>query len=339
MRALVVSAGPYFSVQDVYEGWVYGLQRNGVQVAEFNLHERLHFYTSAMIERDGDLRHAFNDETAARLATQGLYAAAYKLWPDVIFITSGLFVEPEAYKILRDRGHKVVLIDTESPYELGRLLAIAGDCDAVATNDPVVLPGLREVCRNSHYVPHGYNPERHCAGPVDPALAGDVGFVGTGYPSRTELLEAVDWSGIELRLGGNWDHIADDSPLGKALVHERHACMANSDAVRLYRSVKVGLNLYRREIHAHGHADGWAMGPREVELAAIGTFFLRDSRPESDGVLGMLPCGSRDPGELGEQLRYWLSHDAEREALANRARAAVADRTFTNTTAMFLRHI
>lgn len=339
MRALVVSAGPYYSVHDVYEGIVAGLRANGVEVAPYNMHERLQFYSSAMLDRGGELRHALNEEAACRAASQGIYSAAYKLWPDVIVITSGFFVEPEAYRILRSRGHKVVLWDTEAPYELPRTLAIARDCDMVVTNDPVVLPALREVCRNSHYVPHGYHPDRHCPGPPDPLLVGDVGFVGTGYPSRVALLEAVDWSGIDLRLGGMWQSLDDDSTLAKAVVHDRDECMDNADAVRLYRSVRLGLNLYRREHQDGAHADGWAMGPRDVELAAVGTFFLRDSRPESDGVLGMLPVASRDSNELGEQIRWWLSHDDARRRLADRARAAVADRTFRDTTAMFLRHL
>lgn len=79
-----------------------------------------------------------------------------------------------------------------------------------------------------------------------------------------------------------------------------------------------------------------AMGPREVEMAACGMFFLRDPRPEGDQVLGMLPTFA-SPADAGEKLRWWLEHDAAREAVAEQARAAIEDRTFDASAAQLLR--
>jgi hypothetical protein len=69
------------------------------------------------------------------------------------------------------------------------------------------------------------------------------------------------------------------------------------------------------------------MGPREVELSAIGCFWLRDPRPESDETFPMLPAFS-SPHELGEKLRWWCAHDMERQQAAQMAREAVAGWTF-----------
>jgi hypothetical protein len=96
------------------------------------------------------------------------------------------------------------------------------------------------------------------------------------------------------------------------------------------------LNLYRREAENEHLAFGQAMGPREVEMAACGLFFLRDPRPESDKVLSMLPTFTT-PGEASELLRYWLARPEQRIELAARAREAVADRTFTNRAVELLR--
>jgi hypothetical protein len=109
------------------------------------------------------------------------------------------------------------------------------------------------------------------------------------------------------------------------MVHDVAYCMDNADAVRLYRSARSSLNLYRKE--ASATADGWAMGPREVELAATNTFFVREPRGESDEVLHMLPT-FRSAGELREVLCWWLGHDKQREAAAASARSAIAERTF-----------
>jgi hypothetical protein len=67
VRALLVSPGPFFSVQDVFEGWAEGLAANGVQVHTFNMHDRLQFYTQAEFKRrndDGDeeYRRGFDEE-------------------------------------------------------------------------------------------------------------------------------------------------------------------------------------------------------------------------------------------------------------------------------------
>lgn len=77
------------------------------------------------------------------------------------------------------------------------------------------------------------------------------------------------------------------------------------------------------------------MGPREVELAACGTFFLREPRGEGDEVLPMLPTFTT-PAEFQSLLREWLTRDDDRTALAHKARAAVADRTFVNHAAWLL---
>jgi hypothetical protein len=46
-----------------------------------------------------------------------------------------------------------------------------------------------------------------------------------------------------------------------------------------------------------------------------------------------------DPGDFGDQLRWWLAHDTERAEASRLARLAVADRTFTNNAAQMLRRL
>jgi len=87
------------------------------------------------------------------------------------------------------------------------------------------------------------------------------------------------------------------------------------------------VNLYRIEGTDDSTHTGWSCTPREIELAAAGTFFLRQPRPESDELFGMLPTFT-DPSDFTEQLRWWLDHDDERNEAAAKAQAAVADRTF-----------
>lgn len=334
MRALVVHPGPNFSVADVHNGWVKGLQANGVETISYNLDARLSMYAQAHIQRDGDWLKLFTAEEAAQLASKGIEAACYEWWPDLVVIVSGFYVPPFTYKLLRARGHKVVILHTESPYEDSRQLERAPFADLNLLNDPTNLEQFQAVS-NAVYMPHAYDPDIHFPQEPDPDLRSDFCFVGTGYPSRIEFLEAVDWTGIDVAIGGNWGNLDPDSPLLPFLVHDRAHCCPNEETARLYAATKASVNLYRREALTSELEQGWAMGPREVELAATGVFFLRDPRGEGDEVLPMLPTFT-GPEDFGEQLRWWLAHDDAREEAARQAQAAVADRTFTNHAARLL---
>jgi spore maturation protein CgeB len=326
----------------VYSGWLDALRKLGVQVEEYNLDARLTFYTSALLETDHRaesgqvmLRKALDYEQAIGLALNGIMAAAYRLWPDVLLIVSGLFVDEQMLDCIRSRGTRVVIVHTEEPYEHDRQLALAAHADINLVNDPLHLDAYRAVAP-TWYVPHAYRPYRHFPRPAVPGLASDFCFVGTGYPSRIAFLEQVDWSGLRVKLAGNWVGLGESSPLRPLLVGDVDYCMDNAETADLYASAEVSANLYRREADRPELAAGWAMGPREVELAAMGRFFLRDSRGESDEVLPMLPTFA-DPGDFGEQLRWWLGRPADRAEAAAKAREAVAGRTFDAHARMLLR--
>lgn len=329
-RTLLVHPGPTFSVADVHDGWLAALQALGGRVESFNLQDRLAFYMNAHLKIDGDpvayRRWTDDPQQAAGLASQGLKAVCYDYWPDVVIVVSSFYIPPQVLESLRRRGHRLVLLATESPYEDDWQIAQAPWFDHVILNDPTNLEQFRAITPTT-YLPHAYDPKRHHPRPVTPELACDFGFVGTGYPSRIRFLERVDWSGLTVKLGGNWADLADDSPLRPFVIHPLAECYPNDQAVELYASAKVSANLYRREANLPHLASGWAMGPREVELAACGTFFIRDARGESDEVLGMLPS-FRSDRDFGDLARWWAAHDDARADAVLAARAAVEDRTF-----------
>ena len=333
-KALVVHPGPHFSVADVHNGLLKGLRQCGVDAHEYNLHDRLNFYSEAHLPDGDGYRRAFSEEAAIRMAVKGLEQTLYEWWPDIVVIVSGFFIPPEMWAVLARRPHHVVLWCTESPYEDDRQMQPARYADTVILNDPLNTDWFRTENERTFYLPHSYDPDVHHADAT--ARTTDFGFIGTGFASRIEFFEQVAWPTSDVVLGGNWAQLDDDSPLLPFLMHaDRAECVDNADTAAFYRRCKASVNLYRRETSEHGRADGWAMGPREVELAATGTFFLRNPRGEGDDLLPMLPTFT-EPGEFADLLGWWLAHDAEREAAAERARLAVADRTFRNTAARLL---
>lgn len=272
---------------------------------------------------------------------QGISHALYTFWPDVVLFVSGFFTTAGLLDLIRKRNHKIVMLATESPYQEDVQLTRAPFVDLNMLNDPANMHLYDELGIPALYMPHAYRPHVHYPR-TGPYLADspDLIFIGTAFKSRVEFFERLDLHGIDTLIAGNeWGKIPETSPLvpyiGTGLTTAD--CINNTDTADLYRSAKMGLNFYRRESEDEHKDDiAIAMGPREVEMAAIGLPFLRDPREEGDRVLSMLPTFAT-PEDASEQLRWWLKHEAERDEIARKARAAVADRTFLNNAKRMLR--
>lgn len=336
MRWLAVHPGPQSSVHDTYTGWVEAIRGLGEHVIEYPLGSALAFYDDVYLEvSQGQFSKALSTENATNLAVDRLAGALWKVRPDVLFVVYGMFTSTDIFDRARRDGVRVVFLCTEEPYEHDRHLRIAPHVDVMLADDPTNLEALQALTR-AVYMPKAFRPSVHHPGPADPILACDFSFVGTGFPSRIQFLEAMDLDGLDVFLAGTWQHLAEASPLRRHILGSPAETMSNEDAAALYRSTAVGLNLYRREALRPELSAGWSIGPRELELAACGTFFLRDPRGEGDDVLHMLPT-FRSPGEASEQLRWWLARPDERAAVAEKACAAVQDRTFDHNAAAVMR--
>lgn len=337
-RVMIVHPGPQFSVHDVYMGWQEALIERGIRTHEYNLQDRIAFYESSYLytgKHDDSGAAQFkkaitHKDQVVGMASNGLMSAAYQFWPDVLIVVSAFFIPSRTLDIIRDRGTKVVLLFTESPYEEPRQLERAKHADLVLLNDPLKLPDYDAAGIPATYMPHAYRPRVHHPAPAKDDLATDFAFLGTGFPTRIEFFEKLialgAFDGIDVTLGGNWQNCRLDSPVLDYLSHDLTECVENELTTRVYQSARAGMNLYRHEADDDVKT-GIAMGPREVEMAACGLFFLRDPRPESDEILHMLPAFA-SPEDAAEQLRWWLAHDTEREKAAAQARAAIRDRTF-----------
>lgn len=335
MRILLVEPGPHFSVADVCNGWAVGLRQAGAQVVQLNLGDRLEFYARAHINLgDGQYRKALSDEDAVSVAVKGVETACYEVWPDVVLVVSGFYLPPAVYELMRLRGHRVALLCTEQPYELDREIRLAPLVDMVLLNDPTHIEQFQAVNPNVWYFPHAYDPDVHY--PSYGRAAHDFTFVGTGFESRIRFLEKVCWDGLDVVLAGNWQQLDDGSPLRQFVAHDLDECISNRQAADLYRWSRSSANLYRREAQRPELSQGWAVGPREVELAACAVPFLRDPRPEGDQLFPGLPTFD-SPEEFAEKLRWLIANEDVARKLGHEARQAIADRTFTNSAKRLLR--
>ncbi len=342
MRWLLIHPGPDWSVADVHNGWAEALRGLGEQVDEYELDKRLSFYDLALLETGKadsagypEVRKAVTRDEAISMAAEGLLARCYRWWPQVVLCTSGFFIAPAALEVIRARGHKIVMLFTEGPYQTATQLRLAPYADLCLVNDPVDIGAYRAV-GPAEYMPHAFRPSVHHPGPAEPGLACDLAFVGTAFPSRIAFLEAMNLDGLDVLLAGAWAWLDATSPLHSHVAHDLAECVDNTQAAGIYRSAAAGLNLYRHEADSDDTAEGHACGPREIEMAACRLWFARDSRPESDDLFPMLPSFT-SPAEASDQIRWALAHPAERAAAAEKARAAIAGRTFENNARQLLR--
>jgi glycosyltransferase involved in cell wall biosynthesis len=353
MRILVAHPGPDFSVADVHQGWVKALTKQGHQVKVYDTNHRLSFYGSAHVpdwnaepDENGErpFVKAMDDQQAMLASMQGLSHEMYTFWPRVVVFVSAFYTSAQQLEVIRSRGHKVVLIHTESPYQDDEQLMRAQFASLNLLNDPHNVQDYQDLAP-SLYIPHAYDPEVHYPrkGAYEEDVKSDFAFIGTMFESRRKFFEQMlshKFLDYHVLLGGaGWEeeHL-DDSPLLRFLGHPRGECVDNSETARAYRNSRAGINFYRRESEPGHEGEGWAMGPREIEMAACELPFARDPRPESDEVFPFLPAFS-SPEEAADILLWMLRNENQRQDLAEQARAAIADRTFDNNAAVMMREL
>lgn len=346
MKTLVVHSGASWSTHDVWRGYVDALEAAGVQVIDYRLDariERAHATLQSLhraYRRRGrtDMPRPTPADTLY-LACEGLLAMAVRHQVDFVLIISGMYVHPDWLALLRQDGWPVGILLTESPYEDEEQARVLRYCVAAWTNERSSVPILQWAANQSPvpaavgYLPAAYDPARHHPtgdGPAD-TPAHEVVLVGTGFEERIELLERVDWSGIDLGLYGTWP-VGRRSPL-RPFVHE--GSVPNARTVAMYRRAKIGLNLHRQSIvFGRGaprilHAE--SANPRVYELAACATFQVSDYRAELTERFGESLPTFRTAEELQGLLHRYLhapDADAERARLRAAQHRAVQGQTF-----------
>jgi spore maturation protein CgeB len=128
---------------------------------------------------------------------------------------------------------------------------------------------------------------------------------------RLEYLEGILDQPLEIH--GKWSKAVRNRP---ALARRIASKGVWGDAlVELYNRSRVALNITGWDPAIYG-----GLNMRVFDVPATGTFLLTDYAPELEAFYAVgseIEC-FRNPAELADKLRYYLAHDAEREAIALR---------------------
>lgn len=310
MRILLAWGAAAWSIRDVGTGLRGALVRAGHDVRDYRLDNRLELIGRAIPKELSTV------DRLSRLATECVLVEATYHQADLVLIVSGLYFHEIGLWLLQHYHVPTAIVLTESPYEDANQMRWLAPYPDVTVFTQERLSARRY---GWHYLPHAYDPLVHQPVAPDQDEVCDVLIVGTGWPERQRLLEAVDWTGIHLIVRGLWPEMTPESSVTQ---HYIHGCVDNGELPRAYAACQIALNPYRRDAGAE------SMNPRAYELAACGVFQLSDARMESDEVFGEAIPTYRDAAELEGLIRYYLAHEDERRRCADLAQQRVQGHTF-----------
>jgi spore maturation protein CgeB len=102
-----------------------------------------------------------------------------------------------------------------------------------------------------------------------------------------------------------------------AINHNRTICGVDPDGIREAEHISPG--------------EAYSLGPRTYEIAACGAFQLSDnSRKEMYDLFGDSIAVYNDADDLQAKVDYYLTHENERQEMADEAHARVQGCTYEN---------
>lgn len=338
MKLLIISPGASWSTADVDAGLRHGLEHHGVSLVRYRLDERIdrsNRWLYAQWRRTKKSNPAIEKPNTADVFYQagiGALEMALRHQVDCVLVVSAMFLHPDVITLMKRAGLRVVVLFTETPYDLEKELSIAKIIDGCWTCERSSVEAFTAVNPHSGYLPHAWLPGRHRPGlqPGDEkVLAHDVVFVGSAFHERVEWLQSINWTGIDLGLYGSWDPVSARHPLRKFIRGEQ---VTNQTTAALYRRAKIGLNLYRTSMgwgrHAPRITHAESLNPRAYELSACGAFHLSTDRAEVREVFDELVPTFKTSFEASALIRRWLSDPEGRAQVAAQLPGRVAESTW-----------
>ena len=348
MKLFAIHPGASTSTSDVYNGLVRALVRAEHKVIPFRLDTRIFQAGSWLKWCHKNAVKSGMDVDKPSQADVLYYACgdavvrALHHECEWLVVVSGMYFPKFFFKIAKRAGLKIAMVMTESPYDDEAQLGIAALSDIVFTHERSSVPVLKHANPNTFYMAHAYDVDIHSLKSQvhEEVNSHDVLFVGTGFQERIDILNAIDWSGIDFGLYGSWTLVGGRSRLRK---HIKANEIENELAASLYQKAKIGLNLYRTSKGFGRYTEkikrAESANLRAYELAACGLFHISGWRPEVEEIFGDLVPTYEDPKQLEELIREYLDKPAERERIALQLPEAVKGHTWDERSGLLVERI
>lgn len=304
-----------FSTRDCAIGYSRAFRYLGFHVTEIHYEVIWAKYKAQGLERNEIPRKACRDVVMEVVET----------CPDLVVVIDGASTHELFWNWMQRLGIKTAVVMTDCPYWDDVHAHLCHKADYAYANDK--LSANEMGCK---YLPLAYSRDLHRPFLVSEKYKSDVVFVGTGFPERLEILENVDWSGIDFKLLGYYD-LAPDSPLNKHF-NQKEAFIPNTETAKYYNGAKIVLNLNRLSIDLYGEErieKRGSVGPRVYEAAACGCVIAsQDDVPEVKTLLDNNYIPFNDADDLSVMLREWLGREEDLAKMGRRAKVCVENHSY-----------
>ena len=283
-------------------------------------------------------RLAYLENSFLQVVSQAILAKVEVFEPDLVLCMAQAPLTHQALKRLRKDNVATAMwfMEDHRLFTYWKAFAPYYDYFAVIQKEPL-LAELDALGVAALYLPLAALPSLH--GPMELSAldqrryGADISFMGAGYPNRREAFRQL--AHLDFKIWGTeWDNEYALAPL----VQQGGARISPEDAVKIYNASKINLNLHSSVNPKTLVTGGDFVNPRTFELAACRAFQLVDERsllPElfADDELATF----RSMDELKDKIDYYLSHEEERQALAEKSQARVLkDHTYRQRMAALL---
>ena len=222
----------------------------------------------------------------------------YVLW---VAPSLGFQIMEETFDAIRAQGCTVIgwFWDDHAVFDSFTKLFIP-HLDYCVTVALSAVEKYRELAVPFVYVPCAASPKVFRK--MDAPYEYDVSFVGTKVADREELITAIEASELSIqKFGGGWNRFL---PL--------------EEMVQVFNASKINLN-FAADVR---NRDVKTLKARVFEICMCGGFLLTEYTEglEDYFVLDKEVVCFREPEEARSKIKYYLSHDDEREQIASRGR-------------------
>ncbi|MBL0173773.1 MAG: glycosyltransferase [Ignavibacteria bacterium] len=301
-------------------GWSYRkhLERLGCEVEIFD-YRRSFFSTGASLP----LVSAATRRVNARMMNRAFIEAAKRFRPDLVLFLKGETITASAIREVKAACNPVLAQwYPDGPFNVEVKNATRESIASIPLFDLYyiyarsLMQPLRDAgARRVEYLPFCYDPDmlrppEHVSDDDIRKYATDVVFAGTWEPMRQWWLEEIP--GFNLSIWGNmWDRVPPGAPIRAKW---KGSAVYGEEISKLFAVSKIHLNFLRAQNSDSNNV-------RSFEIPGFGGFLLTQrSREQAEELFvegAEIACFSTGE-ELREKIRWYLDHDDERLAIAQR---------------------
>jgi len=254
-------------------------------------------------------------------------AVAAELRPDVVLVLDGIHFDPAQADAVRALGIRIAIWITDDPYYTDITASLVLHYDDVFTLEKSCVEFYQRLgCPRVYHLPLGVYPNHYRPLNASASKRKEISFVGSAYWNRVAVFDQITGylAGRDIHLSGIWwERLKDYQQLAGRI--ELGRWMEPGETAETYAGSKIVINMHRAPDDSTFNNNTQGIGavspnPRTFEIAACATLQLTDVRSELP--LYYTPGAEIEtyasPEELVAKLDYYLTHEEERRAVAQR---------------------